>query len=111
MDELRKALQAVSDAQIKALKEQTEKLPPHKFSEKFEANMAEIISGKPMSRLKRVRINKGLTQDQLSKLSCVNLRTLQDYEQKSKDINGARAITLWKLAKVLGCQIEDILEI
>jgi DNA-binding Xre family transcriptional regulator len=32
------------------------------------------------------------------------------YEQKNKDINKAQAMTLAKIARVLGCDVEDLLE-
>lgn len=59
--------------------------------------------------LKELRLKNNLTQAQLAKLSGLNLRTLQDYEQQKKDINCAKAITVYKLAKVLNCNFEDIL--
>ena len=40
----------------------------------------------------------------------VNLRTLQQYEIRAKDINRAAGSTLFSLAKVLGCRVEDLLE-
>ena len=40
----------------------------------------------------------------------VNLRTLQQYEIRAKDINKAAGATLLALAKVLGCRVEDLLE-
>ena len=64
-----------------------------------------------MSNLKDIRSDKGLTQSQLAEASGVNLRILQYYEQGYKDINKAQAITLYKLAQVLECKIEDILEL
>ena len=53
---------------------------------------------------------KRMTQKKLSEKSGVNLRTLQDYEQGKRDINGVRGITLYKLAQALECKIEDLLE-
>lgn len=64
-----------------------------------------------MINLKRMRLSKEMTQVELSDVSGVSLRTLQDYEQGHKDINGVKGITLYKLARALGCNIEDILEI
>lgn len=43
-------------------------------------------------------------------LSGVKLRSIQMYEQKSNDIDKAQARTLYKISRVLGCNIEDILE-
>ena len=37
-----------------------------------------------------------------------SLRSIQMYEQRNKDINKARADTVYRLAKVLGCTMEDI---
>ena len=32
------------------------------------------------------------------------------YEQRNKDINNAQAISLVRIARVLGCDVEDLLE-
>ena len=40
----------------------------------------------------------------------LNLRTLQQYELKTKDIGKASVRTVMALAAVLGCPIEDLLE-
>lgn len=63
-----------------------------------------------MSKLQTIRKAKGLSQSQLANASGVNRRTLQDYEQGSKDINKVAGITLYKLAQALDCTIEDLLE-
>lgn len=52
----------------------------------------------------------GLSQRELAQRSGVNVRTLQQYEIKTKDINKAAGVTLLSLAKALGCEIEDIIE-
>lgn len=64
-----------------------------------------------MTNLKRIRAERGLIQSKLADLSGVNLRVIQYYEQGYKDINKAQAITLYKIAQVLKCRIEDLLEI
>ena len=64
-----------------------------------------------MSNLKKIREEKNITQIKLAERSGVNIRILQYYEQGYKDINKAQAITLYKLAQVLECKIEDILEL
>ena len=51
-----------------------------------------------------------LTQRELSERSGVNLRTIQQYERRSKDINKAAGATLRTLAQTLSCQVEDLLE-
>ena len=64
-----------------------------------------------MSNLKPIRESAGLSQSQLAELSGVNVRLIQDYEQGHKNINHAKAITLYSLSKALKCTIEDLLEI
>ena len=61
-------------------------------------------------RLKKIRKACGFSQRELAEISGVNLRTLQQYEVRAKDINKAAASTLLALASVLGCEITDIME-
>lgn len=51
----------------------------------------------------------GLSQSKLAKLADVKLRSIQMYEQRKNDINKAQGETLYKLAKVLICNIEYLL--
>ena len=62
------------------------------------------------TNLKRIRTAYGCSQSELARLSGVTLRSIQMYEQRRKDINKASADTLYSIAKVLGCSIEDLLE-
>ena len=62
------------------------------------------------TNLKRIRTSYGCTQAELAKRSCVSLRSIQMYEQRNKDINKASAETLYRIARVLGCTMEDLLE-
>ncbi len=62
------------------------------------------------TKLKRIRESRGLSQSELATLSGVKLRSIQMYEQKGNDIDKAQAQTLYKLSRVLGCYIEDLLE-
>ena len=64
-----------------------------------------------MTKLKERRQASGLSQGGLAKASGVDVRIIQAYEQGYRDINKAEAFTIYKLAKALGCHIEDILEI
>lgn len=68
-------------------------------------------SRKPSSNLKLKRLEANLSQSELSKLSDVPVRTIQQYEQKQKNINKANAETVIKLAKVLNCSILDLIEL
>ena len=62
------------------------------------------------TNLKRIRTVYGCTQAELSERSGVSLRSIQMYEQRNKDINKASAEALYRISKVLGCTIEDLLE-
>ena len=64
----------------------------------------------PDTNLKRIRNTYGCSQSELSKRSGVSLRSIQMYEQRNKDINKAQVETLYRLSKVLGCTIEDLIE-
>jgi len=64
----------------------------------------------PGTNLKRLRNVAGLSQAQLAKGADVSLRSIQMYEQRNKDINKAQAVTLAKIARFIGCDVEDLLE-
>jgi len=63
-----------------------------------------------ISNLQRIRKARGITQKELADTSGTTLRMIQLYEQQQKDINKAQAITLSKIAHVLGCTTEDLME-
>lgn len=63
-----------------------------------------------MSNLRNLRIKKGYTQAKLGELACISKRTVEKYETGERDINGAKAIIVWKLSKVLDCEMVDIME-
>lgn len=64
----------------------------------------------PETNLKRIRTAYGCSQAELAKKSGVGLRSIQMYEQRNKDINKANADTVYRIAKVLGCSMEDLIE-
>lgn len=61
--------------------------------------------------LTRYRKLKKMSQRELSEASGVNVRMIQHYEQGVKDINKSQSITLFNLAKALGCKMEDLLDL
>ena len=69
-----------------------------------------IRERKPQTNLAILRKAVGYSQQKLAELADVDLRSIQMYEQRKNDINKAQAITLFKLSKVFGCEIEDLLE-
>lgn len=78
-----------------------------KTVEILDKQMREFFSD---TNLKRIRMAYGCTQTELAKRSGVSLRSIQMYEQRNKDINKAGADTVYRLAKVLGCTVEDLIE-
>ncbi len=52
----------------------------------------------------------GLSQSQLAAKIPMPVRTLQHLERRSSDINKAAAMTVFRMAVVLDCQVEDLLE-
>ena len=62
------------------------------------------------TNLKRYRTTYGCSQSELARRSGVSLRSIQMYEQRNKDINKASALSLYRISKVLGCSIENLLE-
>lgn len=59
--------------------------------------------------LRAFRKKEKLTKTQLSDLTSISMRTIDDYETGKRDINGAKIKTLLKLCKALSCRLEDIL--
>lgn len=87
--------------------------PLHEASEdKFVDVLLRIIGErKQISRLQARRKAMGLSQSELANYSGVNLRTLQDYEIKRKNINNASISILLKLSNALKCKVTDIIEL
>lgn len=64
----------------------------------------------PETNLKRLRKQAKLSQGQLADISEVPVRTIQQYEQRQKHINNAKAETLMQLAQALCCEPFDLIE-
>lgn len=63
-----------------------------------------------MSKLKKARLEAGLSQSQLAKISDLKLRTIQSLESGARDINKTQAGNVYKLSKFLNCTMEELLE-
>ena len=61
-----------------------------------------------MNKLQEKRKESGLSQSQLSEKSGVKLNTIQKLETGANGISGAKAITIYALAKALGCTMESL---
>lgn len=77
------------------------------FVEKME-ELRKLESG--TTSLKARRIQAGMSQSQLADGAEVSVRTIQQYEQRQKDISKASVSTLAKLAKILYCDIVDLID-
>jgi transcriptional regulator with XRE-family HTH domain len=77
----------------------------------FADHMDELIrTAKPETNLKLIRQQNGLSQRQLAELSGVPLRTIQQYEQRQKNINRAQVEHLAMMAQVLKCNTTQLCE-
>lgn len=80
---------------------------PERFISYFEKLSKEKC---PKTKLKCARENVGLSQTELAKKAGVSVRQIQLFEQNQRDINKTQVQTLFKLAKALHCNMEDLVE-
>lgn len=77
----------------------------------FSDKMNELyLAAKPDTNLKILRRQAGLSQRRLAELSGVPLRTIQQYEQRQKNINKAQVEYLMRLSHILHCRVDDLVE-
>lgn len=60
--------------------------------------------------LKKLRKRAGLSQNDLAEETGIPVKTIQQYEQRRKDINKAQVEYVIRLSKALCCEPQDILE-
>ena len=75
----------------------------------FEMDRLMTINKKE-ANLKRMRILRGMSQKELADITSIPIRTIQQYEQRQKNINNAQANYILVLAQALSCSPNDILE-
>ena len=78
-----------------------------RFLEDFMSELEAVSVEKNLTRIRRAA---GYSQSKLARLSGVNIRNIQLYEQGVQDINRASAATLAALARSLACTIENLME-
>ncbi len=77
---------------------------------KFTVVMDERLSAYYVNTaLTRIRNAVGMSQVELARRSGVNIRVIQSYEQKMRDISKAQTSIVLRLASALDCRIEDLL--
>ena len=64
----------------------------------------------PETRLRELRRAAGLTRDELGALAQVSSRLIEQYEQRRRDVNAARADAFLSLAQALNCEPSALLE-
>lgn len=62
------------------------------------------------SELKIMREKRNVTQQALADAAGISIKTLQDYESGRYNFNGAAASTVKKIAKALGCSMEELID-
>lgn len=62
------------------------------------------------TKLKDIRLARGLTQSQLAAKTGLNIRTLQYYEQGNKKIECAKLKTILKICIVLNIEMNEIID-
>lgn len=86
--------------------------PYHEMSilQFYDAMDAEYRKAHPETRLKEFRKEAGLTRDQLGAHAQVSSRRIEQYEQRLRDINSARAEDFLALAMALNVEPRNLLE-
>jgi len=64
----------------------------------------------PETKLKLMRKRAGLSQRELAEMSGIPIRTIQQYEQRQKNFNKAKAEYLVMLSRVLCCDVCELME-
>lgn len=100
-------LKVISISEVERLYPALHEAPEEKF---VDAVNSRLNNRNLPTKLQSLRKNIGYSQRELSEKSGVNLRTLQQYELRAKNINKASGRILLALSKTLGCRVEDLME-
>lgn len=100
-------MDSVSIKDMRSMYDKYHEMDIRHFAERMDELCHEI---RRESRLKAYRNRIGLSQSELAKKTDIPLRTIQQYEQRQKNINKAQAEYLVRLSKSLYCEPEDLLE-
>ena len=83
---------------------------PSELRNAFDERRISAADAKQETHLKEMRLRNGLSQSQLAAAADVPVRTLQQYEQRRKDLGKAQYEYVARLASVLSCRPEDLIE-
>lgn len=59
--------------------------------------------------IQKLRLQKGLSQSELARLSGINYRTLQDFDQGRKSLANAKGEMIYRLSMALECTSDNLL--
>lgn len=99
--------QCVPIGDVRSLYSPYHEMDVRQFCERMDALVGKVHQ---KTALQRRRLDAGLSQRELAIASGVPVRTLQQYEQRQKDVNHARADYIISLARVLCCEPADLME-
>ena len=100
-------LRTLTEERLHALHADHAELPPAEVVQKISVPETHESTATNLARIRRER---GLSQAGLAKASGVTLRSIQQYEQRKKDISHAQARSVLALAQALSCTMEELLE-
>lgn len=103
---LRDILAGVPASHVRALYSPYHEMSLQQFCDRMDALYA---AANPEPRLKVLRQHAGLSQAELAERAGVSIRTLQHYEQGSKDLRRAAGETLLAFARTLGTTVEALI--
>ena len=83
---------------------------PGELRSSFEKRLGSESNTKQETHLKEMRLRNGYSQSQLAEAAGVPVRTLQQYEQRRKDLGKAQYEYIARLSAVLNCRPEELLE-
>ena len=83
---------------------------PGELRSAFEKRLGSESNAKQETHLKEMRLINGFSQSQLAAAAGVPVRTLQQYEQRRKDLGKAQYEYIARLSAVLNCRPEELLE-
>ena len=98
---------ALTEERLRELHADYAELQPEEVIQKISVPETQEDSA---TNLARIRREHGLSQAGLAEASGVSLRSIQQYEQKKKDISHAQARSVYALAQALDCTMEELLE-
>lgn len=62
------------------------------------------------TKLRVMRVKRGLSQSELSAASGVGIKSIQSFEQRVNNVERTNLYTLCGLCEALGCKIPDIID-